>query len=332
MQSKLILYVTALLGALLIGVGVYLTFQSKNRPVFESIYNHPSSINGTTITVRADLVWNDTGINIKQGQKITIQASGQINVGSPGNAADRWVGPDGWGNQPSHSWICGNQPCRYVNVSNSLGSLIGKIGKKGKPFEIGNYTSLTASDSGTLFLAVDDSFSDETGRLLPEAELQRQIYYNNRGSFTAIVQVEEEQKTFNVPLDVPWTPTGITISAGQTLTAKATGKGVWKNISQSSPNSYPKSFEECTPDGTPPVDDKDYYANIISYAAADAYKGALLAKVGESGKPFKLGTDFKGVIQSSGTLYLGINDMRPEVDPNAFKDNSGSYTVQITVR
>lgn len=162
------------------------TFNDNNGELIVAISQDESK----SLDIRADKVWSDTGINLKSGQLVTIEASGQINVGSPGNAADKWIDPDGWGYLPSQNWLCSNQPCRYVNASNSLGSLIGKIGKNGKPFAIGSRSVFTASDAGTLYLGVDDSFSDERGNLLPEAELQREIYDNNRGSFSVTIRVE----------------------------------------------------------------------------------------------------------------------------------------------
>lgn len=139
-------------------------------------------------------------------------------------------------------------------------------------------------------------------------------------------------ETINVPLNIPWTVTGITIKKGQTLIVRASGKGIWKNTAQNTPNSYPKSFEECDPDGTPPVDAADYYSNIEAYTTKDAYKGSLIGKIGGSGKPFKVGSSFNSVSSVEGVLFLGINEMRQEIDPTAFADNSGYYNVQVTLR
>lgn len=137
--------------------------------------------------------------------------------------------------------------------------------------------------------------------------------------------------TLNIPLSNPWTATGITVRTGQTLTIAATGKGVWKNIAGKNPNSYPKPFEECDPNGTPPIDSQDYYSNIASYPTREAYKGALIGKIGEKGVPFKVGSQFNQKVSENGVLYLGINDMKPEIDQSSFADNSGSYSVTIQI-
>lgn len=141
--------------------------------------------------------------------------------------------------------------------------------------------------------------------------------------------VSQNASSINVPLSTPWTNTGVTVRAGQTLIVSASGKGIWKNIAGGNPNAYPKPFEECGPDGTPPVDTQDYYSNIASYPTRDAYKGALIGRIGERGAPFKVGTRLNRKMSESGTLYLGINDMKPEIDRSSFADNSGAYSVTV---
>jgi hypothetical protein len=116
-----------------------------------------------------------------------------------------------------------------------------------------------------------------------------------------------QEWTITVPMGSPWTCTNIDVNEGQTLTITATGRGVWKNVAQS----YPKAFEECGPDGTPPVDSADYYSNISSYQCPDAYKGALIGKIGQNGNPFSVGANFRRVMSDAGALCLGINDMKP---------------------
>jgi hypothetical protein len=131
--------------------------------------------------------------------------------------------------------------------------------------------------------------------------------------------------TVTIPAVSPWTCTNIDITEGQTLTITATGRGVWKNVAQS----YPKGFEECGPDGTPPVDSADYYSNISSYQCPEAYKGALIGRIGQNGTPFPVGAKFRRVMTESGALCLGINDLKPQVDATGFRDNSGAFTAHI---
>jgi hypothetical protein len=155
-------------------------------------------------------------------------------------------------------------------------------------------------------------------------------------NFESIKQANQAQsvpqdayRQITIPLSTPWMNTDVQVTSGARLLITATGKGVWKNIRQDSPKAYPEAFEECGPDGTPPQDSKDYYSNISQYQSQDAYKGALLGKIGEHGKSFKVGSNFNQAINESGTLYLGINDIRPEVDRSSWTDNSGSFIATV---
>lgn len=136
------------------------------------------------------------------------------------------------------------------------------------------------------------------------------------------------ETTLEVPLLSPWTNTGMQVKAGQVLKVTASGRGVWKNISDPNPNAYPRPYEECGPDGTPPVDKKDYYSNISSYPCRTANKGALIGRIGDNGLPFFVGTHFDRVVQESGSLYLGINDI---AGAENWSDNSGSFNASIQV-
>jgi hypothetical protein len=141
--------------------------------------------------------------------------------------------------------------------------------------------------------------------------------------------VSQSDGSINILLTTPWMNTGVTLKGGERLVITATGRGVWKNIPSGSPTAYPKPYEECGPDGTPPVDKKDYYSNISDYQCAKALKGALIGKVGENGLPFPVGSSFNQVITDKGILYLGINDLKPQYGNENWADNSGSYTVRI---
>jgi hypothetical protein len=100
---------------------------------------------GRTVRVNANVPWNDTGINVKAGDMLTFQPSGQINFGqSPGQQA----APDG--NPAAHS---PNYPIPALNV----GTLIGKVGNSA-PFGIGTNTGpVRMPAGGKLMLGVNDN-------------------------------------------------------------------------------------------------------------------------------------------------------------------------------
>lgn len=203
MDIRTLLLVLIGIGTLLIGIGIYLLIRPTQHPVqiintastpivqstlATSTTTISSSNETKSVIVRADEVWNNTGVEVKKGDTITIQASGRINIATPGEGGDKWVDPDGWGYIPQFN--CGNQPCRYTyEVTESLAALIGKIGNA-KPFHVGSSKTFTASESGVLHLGVNDGISDWKGIKLNENELQRAIYFNNSGSFTANIEVK----------------------------------------------------------------------------------------------------------------------------------------------
>ena len=141
----------------------------------------------------------------------------------------------------------------------------------------------------------------------------------------------QTSKQIEVPMTTPWTTTGIQVNSGQTLIVKASGKGVWKNIPASNPNAVPYPYEECSPDGTSP-NSKDYLSNIDQYQTSLANKGALIGKIGNYGVPFKVGTQLNKSIKEDGILYLGINDMKPEINMGSWNDNAGSFSARIEIK
>ena len=125
----------------------------------------------TTISLPANVEWDDSGISITTGQSVTIGASGEVYIG------DVSAGMPGVSNYQS--------PAGDANLSTSgLGgspfaapglvpwSLVGRIGATGTPFEIGTGANITASASGELYLSVNDNnFGDNSGSWSIQAQV-----------------------------------------------------------------------------------------------------------------------------------------------------------------
>lgn len=103
--------------------------------------------------LRADAGWVDSGIDLEAGQQTTITAHGRaitarINIYDSSSSS----GPDGQVN------ICPNYegapPCAMDFAP--YGALVGKIGMNGEPFYIGSSLTFTPTESGDLYLAVND--------------------------------------------------------------------------------------------------------------------------------------------------------------------------------
>ncbi|MGY1763568.1 CHAT domain-containing protein [Geodermatophilus sp. SYSU D00779] len=103
----------------------------------------------STFSVDADRGWTGTGVELRAGQQLTIEADGEASL-SQGVA----TGPDG------SEGAAGAIP---VTQEAAPGALIGRIGAA-EPFQVGESASLTAPADGELFLCVNDqSYDDNTG-------------------------------------------------------------------------------------------------------------------------------------------------------------------------
>ncbi len=104
-----------------------------------------------------------------------------------------------------------------------------------------------------------------------------------------------------VPGEAAWTPTRVTLAAGQHFEIEADG------VVQ------PRSGSANGPDGAPGAGDN-------TRVATAAY-GALIGRIG-TGAPFAVGSELSGTAQTAGDLALGVNDMHVD-------DNTGSFSVRI---
>ena len=103
-----------------------------------------------TVSVVAAADWTSTEIRVKKGQRISVNASGQIELGS-----SRRTGPEGT-NLPDPKKLIANTP---------TGALIAVIGDDNDDFiTIGPQSSFLAEREGILFLSVNEAnLRDNTG-------------------------------------------------------------------------------------------------------------------------------------------------------------------------
>lgn len=106
--------------------------------------------NGGALQVPANEAWTDTGIDVRQGDRYAIRASGQITFGkSDGQTAT----PDG--NPGVHN-------PNYPDPKSPAGALIGKIGS-GPAFGVGANQTIAMPGTGRLFLGVNDNELGDNG-------------------------------------------------------------------------------------------------------------------------------------------------------------------------
>jgi hypothetical protein len=104
------------------------------------------------VRVEANQAWNDSGISVKKGDRVSFRATGQIAFGEgPGMTA----GPDGNGNLRQTTYPVPVMP---------VGGLIGKVGNSA-PFPIGSNTQpIVMPADGRLMIGVNDNeIGDNSG-------------------------------------------------------------------------------------------------------------------------------------------------------------------------
>jgi hypothetical protein len=102
--------------------------------------------------VAANVLWNDTGIDVVSGRNLYFEARGEIRWGP-----NRRAGPGGERNSP-------NNPARPM-PNRPGASLVGRIGDSNDYFYIGeDQGPVRMRSSGRLFLGInDDNMQDNTG-------------------------------------------------------------------------------------------------------------------------------------------------------------------------
>lgn len=115
-----------------------------------------------SVRVPGNIAWTPTGINLSARQQVTVTASGGVSF----SAGSRPIGPGG---TPPSCYVAANGPYGWRThpyLANGLpcGSLVGRIGEKGKIFEIGSKATIHAATGGQLYLGVNDNaFWDNSG-------------------------------------------------------------------------------------------------------------------------------------------------------------------------
>jgi hypothetical protein len=130
--------------------------QSKNTPPARTTTNTgaPPTFFQINVRVRADNTsngWTNTGLVVRRGQRLKINASGRVSLGN-----NRSSTPDGLPNVPDRDKLMRNQP---------TGGLIAVIGDDNDDFIfIGRSRDFVAQRDGVLFLGVNEgNLSDNSG-------------------------------------------------------------------------------------------------------------------------------------------------------------------------
>jgi hypothetical protein len=111
------------------------------------------------VNVEVTQTWTDTGLTVHKGDVVTIKAAGPVQVRA------------GHVKRSTPAGIPWSKTCFAIARQASTApfpapglpcwSLIGRIGEAGKPFEVGTHKAIVVSETGRLFLGINDNLTSD---------------------------------------------------------------------------------------------------------------------------------------------------------------------------
>ncbi len=260
--------------------------------------NPPRAQGELDVRVDARARWQDSGLFVEAGQRVTIRASGA------------WRDRDGTTDVNGRTAQPLNGRRNEIALPGApLMMLVGKIGDDGVPFRIGAQTELTASRQGQLFLMANDRYDaldDNRGAVavtvtIPRAARPRPPGGSNRGG---------EQVDATVNAKEPWQDTGVFLETGQVVTISASG--TWGDAAGMTDANGRAS--------------QVLFGRRNEIALPSAPVMLLVGKIGEDGVPFRIGTELRLTATRGGPLLLMANDRF-----DTLYDNRGRMSIRIAI-
>ena len=242
-----------------------------------------SPIQTAAIAASAQVPWLDTGLYVTKGSEYTLSATGQWGH-SPGSSN----GPEGRREIANERSVLPGAPAQ---------SLLGRLGSQGRPFPIGANLAVTPTDSGRLYLSMNDWIGGTPNnwgslRVAIVGPLVADKAAPLLSRFTKVV----EQVQVDARRD--WASSDVELRRGDLVLITATGR--WNGE----------------------VGRGETDANGLDRNRGELRLGALTGRIGRDGEPVTLGALHLLEAQESGTLFLAMHD------PQRL-DNKGSLTVTI---
>ncbi len=261
------------------------------------------------VQVTLESNWIDSGVFVRRGERVQVNATGVITVGRSR------ITPDG---------LRSTDPSAPLPSANE-GVLIGAIGNDPRSpiIELGSNKEFTAERNGRLFLTANrGSFADARGsfdvRIRSERNLNardddtdRGIRSRNRDNIGGGgYRGNQRERTIDVPANSRGVDTGIDLRAGEPITITATGTIIAGN-----------RVGEVGPDGQ-----RSTGLGISARPVASAGVGALIAYIrninGSLSPAYLIGSSLTTSVPMDGRLILAVND-------DNYNDNSGSFRVTV---
>lgn len=264
------------------------------------------------VQVTLESNWIDSGVFVRRGEKVQINATGVITVGRSR------INPDG---------------LRSTDPSSPLpnaaeGKLIGAIGNDARApiIEIGSTSEFTADRNGRLFLTVNrGSYADARGAFEVRIRSERNqnarnddygsggVRSRDRDNTGGGYRGNQRERTFDVPANNQrGVDTGIDVRAGEPITITATGTIV-----------AGQRVGSVGPDG---ARSSGFGSVVSARPVASAGVGALIAYIrmanGQLSPAYLVGSSLTTSVPMDGRLILAVND-------DNYNDNSGNFNVRV---
>lgn len=250
---------------------------------------------GKQIIVPANQPWTDTGIDVKEGDRIWVIVPENAFIACGPQAPQ--TNADGVNPLVPDT----NRPLPDVKAC----ALIGRVGNDLTRIGLIR-TPIVAQNDGRLYLGINDhQFNDNSGQWIVTVKVE----HSDRAAAEPAAPAGLNRTVVSVPATQPWTITEIEVQPGQRLHFTVPSDAV---------------IDCGTPVGSVTADGFNPYSLDTKRPLPELKACTLIGKVG-NGKPFKIGLNQTPVpVSESGKLALGINDY-------SFQDNSGDFGVAVVV-
>lgn len=260
------------------------------------------------VQVTLDSNWIDSGVYVRRGERVQVNATGVITVGRSR------ITPDG---------LRSTDPSAPLPSANE-GKLIGALGNDPRSpiIELGSSTEFTAERNGRLYLTANrGSYADARGGFDVTIRSQRNVSgreddsgggtrSRNRDNSGGGPRGNQRERSFDLPGNSRGMDTGIDVRAGEPITISATGTIIAGN-----------RVGEVGPDGQ-----RSSGIGISARPVASAGVGALIAYIrninGSLSPAYLVGSNLSTSVPMDGRLILAVND-------DNYNDNSGSFRVTV---
>lgn len=238
-----------------------------------------------------------TSVQLRQGDHVTITASGEIQFDD-----GRISGPAGL--ESRENWPFPGE---------RFGILVALVGNPQSSIYhlVGEGTEFEARQEGELYLQINaGSLAGARGAYTARVRVAQTTAPAATGSMPATEQ-QQTRHELDVQADSPdWTDTGIDLKEGDTLRITASG------------TIHYTSSKTCGPTGG----ERTWQDLLRPLPVNDAGRGALIGLIGQTGvaQPFLTGAEAQFEVEKDGRLFLGVND-------DNYQNNSGAFRVRIEV-